>query len=134
MRTASSSTRRRGATATTGENVTANAKTDRGHSDRRWPATVPDVVEVRGEVYMAHKDFEALNANGWRPMAARCSPTRGTRPPARLRQLKPEITASRPLTVFRLCVGGDELRCRKDTQVGHGRSDAGRVGLPRSIR
>ena len=43
-----------------GENVTANALTI---SDiPQHVETAPDVLEVRGEVYMSHDDFDALNA------------------------------------------------------------------------
>ena len=42
-----------------GENVTANARTIA--SIPQEISGAPDVVEVRGEVYMTHADFEALN-------------------------------------------------------------------------
>ncbi|MEO0864595.1 MAG: NAD-dependent DNA ligase LigA, partial [Pseudomonadota bacterium] len=45
---------------TTGENVTANARTIDDIPQRLTGA--PDLLEVRGEVYMSHADFAALNA------------------------------------------------------------------------
>ncbi|ADZ69786.1 NAD-dependent DNA ligase LigA [Polymorphum gilvum] len=83
---------------TVGENVTANARTiaDIPH---RLPAGVPEVVEVRGEVYMAHADFAALNArmaaNGGKVFANPRNAAAGS-----LRQLNPDITAARPLKFF----------------------------------
>ena len=46
---------------TTGENVTANARTIPDIPER-LTGDAPAVLEVRGEVYMSHADFEALNA------------------------------------------------------------------------
>ena len=43
-----------------GENVTANARTIADVPQVLNNA--PDLLEVRGEVYMSHPDFEALNA------------------------------------------------------------------------
>jgi DNA ligase (NAD+) len=81
----------------TGENVTANALTIRD-----VPASVADapaVLEVRGEVYMSHADFAALNARqeaaGARSFANPRNAAAGS-----LRQLDPSITRSRPLRFF----------------------------------
>ncbi|NBN77017.1 NAD-dependent DNA ligase LigA [Microvirga tunisiensis] len=83
---------------TVGENVTANARTI-ADIPQRLPAGVPAVVEVRGEVYMSHADFAALNArmaaNGGKTFANPRNAAAGS-----LRQLNPEITASRPLRFF----------------------------------
>ena len=76
-----------------GENVTANARTitDIPHA---LTGDVPDVFEVRGEVYMANDDFAAMNedqiAKGEKVYANPRNFAAGS-----LRQLDPSITASR---------------------------------------
>ena len=81
----------------TGENVTANARTIDDIPQRIEGA--PELLEVRGEVYMSHADFEALNerqeARGGKPFANPRNAAAGS-----LRQLDPEITRARPLKFF----------------------------------
>ena len=79
---------------TTGENVTANAL--RISDIPRNLSTKIDILEVRGEVYMEHKDFETLNQNqGFLGKKIFANPRNAAA--GSLRQLDPEITAERPL-------------------------------------
>ena len=80
-----------------GENVTSNVLTI-GDIPKKLKSA-PDVLEVRGEAYMSHADFEALNerlrAAGEDVFANPRNAAAGS-----LRQLDAAITASRPLRFF----------------------------------
>ena len=82
-----------------GENVTANLRTIAEIPSRIAAGDVPEVFEVRGEVYMRHEDFAALN----RRMEEEGRPAyvnpRNTASGS-LRQLDPKVTASRALHFF----------------------------------
>ncbi|MEM1360096.1 MAG: NAD-dependent DNA ligase LigA [Pseudomonadota bacterium] len=81
----------------TGENVTANARTITDIPQQIKNA--PDVLEVRGEVYMRHDDFQALNNRQASAGAKQFANPRNAAAGS-LRQLDPSITRARPLRFF----------------------------------
>ena len=82
---------------TTGENVTANARTIADIPQELVGA--PDILEVRGEVYMDHADFAALNDKQTREGGKTFANPRNAAAGS-LRQLDPMVTKSRPLRFF----------------------------------
>ncbi len=100
-----------------GENVTANVMTIASIPHTlNSPAKVPEIIEVRGEIYMHHVDFARLNetqaAAGDKVFANPRNAAAGS-----LRQLDSTITASRPLAFF--AYGwGEVSQLPADTQSG----------------
>lgn len=82
-----------------GENVTANVMTIKQIPHRLSGRNIPDRIEVRGEIYLPHADFKALNAEqaatGSKVFANPRNAAAGS-----LRQLDSSITARRPLRFF----------------------------------
>ena len=97
-----------------GENVTANARTITDIPQKITNA--PEILEVRGEVYMSHDDFAALNRRqtdkGGKLFANPRNAAAGS-----LRQLDAAITKARPLRFFAYA-WGDMSAPLSDTQSG----------------
>lgn len=82
-----------------GEDVTENLRTISEIPHRLKGSGWPDIIEVRGEVYLGHEDFAALNRSaaeaGQKLYANPRNAAAGS-----LRQIDPKITAQRPLRFF----------------------------------
>jgi DNA ligase (NAD+) len=95
---------------TVGEDVTLNLRTVKSIPLRLLGASLPDLVEVRGEVMMTNEDFARLNREreeSGQPLFA--NPRNAAA--GSVRQLDPRITSTRPLTLFAYGIGRVE---RKD--------------------
>jgi len=86
-----------------GENITANVRTIKC-VPHKLKAPFPDILEVRGEIYLSRSDFLALNAqretDGEPPFANPRNAAAGS-----VRQLDSAITAKRPLGFFAYAFG-----------------------------
>ena len=101
---------------TEGENVTANVMTMQQVPRRLAGKGVPELIEVRGEIYLRHAEFEKLNAEqaaaGAKVFANPRNAAAGS-----LRQLDSSITARRPLRFFAYAWGAAST-LPADTQSG----------------
>ncbi|MBS0980782.1 NAD-dependent DNA ligase LigA [Acetobacter thailandicus] len=86
-----------------GEDVTGNLLTI-SNLPKTLPGPVPDLIEIRGEIFLAKEDFLALNAaqlaENRKPFANPRNAAAGS-----LRQLDPAVTARRPLALFAYAMG-----------------------------
>ncbi|UXC91375.1 NAD-dependent DNA ligase LigA [Sphingobium sp. RSMS] len=121
---------------TTGEDVTANVRTIPDIPQRLTGQAIPDLFEVRGEVYMAKADFVALNARlaaeADDPEKARQFANPRNAAAGSLRQKDAAVTASRPLR-FLAHGWGEVSAVPAETQLGVMQAIAG-WGLPVSDR
>jgi DNA ligase (NAD+) len=99
-----------------GENVTANVKTIKEIPHKLHGRHVPDVIDVRGEIYLGHADFARLNEEqakaGDKIFANPRNAAAGS-----LRQLDSTITAKRPLRFFAYA-WGEVSELPDETQSG----------------
>ena len=100
----------------TGEDITANVRTIPAVPLRLRGDGIPPRFEVRGEVYIAKRDFAAFNERAReRGERTLVNPRNGAA--GSLRQLDPKLTASRPLTMFCYSLGWTEGDWRPQTQM-----------------
>lgn len=98
----------------TGEDITANVRMIR-QIPLRLLGSYPPILEVRGEILMSHKAFDACNerleAEGEQPFKNPRNAAAGS-----VRQLDPAITASRDLSFFVYGIGYSSKAIRPKTQ------------------
>ncbi|MFD8014184.1 NAD-dependent DNA ligase LigA [Streptomyces sp. NPDC058955] len=91
----------------TGEDITPNVRTIADIPERLQGDRIPELVEIRGEVYFPMEAFEALNARlveaGDKPFANPRNAAAGS-----LRQKDPKVTATRPLHMVVHGIGARE--------------------------
>jgi len=99
-----------------GEDVTKNVATLKGLPKHLIGDDVPAVIDIRGEIYLSHADFTALNAahaeKGGKVFANPRNAAAGS-----LRQLDAEVTAARPLRFFAY-TWGEATSLPAETQSG----------------
>lgn len=86
-----------------GEDVTQNIRTI-GQIPLSLPKDAPEILEVRGEVYMRRDDFESLNQKQ-RDRAQKTFVNTRNAAAGAVRQLDPAVAAQRPLSFFAYGLG-----------------------------
>jgi DNA ligase (NAD+) len=100
-----------------GEDVTQNIRTIRQIPLRLHGERLPRILEVRGEVYMRRRDFDALNATQ-RSAGEKIFVNPRNAAAGAVRQLDPSITARRPLSFFAYGLGEVDGWHLPDTHAG----------------
>lgn len=110
-----------------GDDITHNIRTVRDLPLRMAGSEIPEVLEVRGEVYMTNADLADLNLRqseaGGEPFKNTRNVTAGT-----IRLLDPSVAAQRSLRFF--CHGVGETEGLKATNHIDFLSEVGRLGIP----
>jgi DNA ligase (NAD+) len=112
---------------TAGDDITTNLKTIRGIPLELNLKNPPALLEVRGEAYMANKEFDALNAKfaaaGEKPFPNARNATAGT-----LKQLDPRLVAQRPIRAVFYATGAvDGIEFKTHSEMLEALA---RLGLP----
>jgi DNA ligase (NAD+) len=114
-----------------GEDVTLNVRTIGNVPSRLTGTSLPELLEVRGEVFFPTAAFEALNASlveaGKSPFANPRNAAAGS-----LRQKDPRVTATRPLALTLHGVGATQGFAPKSQSDAYAAMSA--LGLPVSAR
>ena len=102
---------------TEGDDITTNLKTVRGVPLELNLKNPPALLEVRGEAYMAIKEFDAINAKlaaaGEKPFPNARNATAGT-----LKQLDPKLVAQRPIRAVFYATGAvDGIEFKKHSEM-----------------
>ena len=90
-----------------GDDITANIRTIRGIPLRLEMENPPALLEVRGEAYIATRDFEKLNA-GLESAGEKSFPNARNATAGTLKQLDPRLVAKRPISAVFYAVGACE--------------------------
>ncbi|HET8680050.1 MAG TPA: NAD-dependent DNA ligase LigA [bacterium] len=116
-----------------GEDVTPNLRTIQSLPLRLRGKKPPAVLEVRGEVYLPRKAFEAVNAEREARGEPRFANPRNAAAGA-LRQLDPQITARRPLQIFVYSGRAEGVRLRSHWETLRWLRNAGFRTNPHTAR
>ncbi|MBM7090112.1 NAD-dependent DNA ligase LigA [Streptomyces sp. NPDC012461] len=115
----------------TGEDITPNVRTIAEIPDRLTGEEVPDLVEIRGEVFFPMEKFQELNARlvaaGDKPFANPRNAAAGS-----LRQKDPRVTATRPLHMVVHGIGALEGFSGRITRLSEAYDLLKSWGLPTS--
>ena len=99
----------------TGENVTKNIKTIKSIPLKLHGKNIPDIIEIRGEVFISKKGFLSINSSETEKKFANARNAAA----GSLRQLDSKIAASRPLDAFFYAIGftSDNIKINSQSEI-----------------